>query len=142
MSPLETGEVVTLVLAVLAVVILAFVWLRRRAIAAGKPLMLCALRAGSRPTWRLGLLRFSNTSMDWFSVVGPSLRPAFRWERWAVDLAAPVPTTELIPGLPEAVAVHGSCRGQSFEFAMSPGSYTAMRSWLESSPPGFNVNVA
>jgi hypothetical protein len=29
-----------------------------------------------------------------------------------------------------------------FSLALAPAAYTAMRSWLESSPPGFNVNVA
>jgi hypothetical protein len=142
MSALETVEAVVLTLAVLLLVLLALVWVRRRAIAGGKPLMLCALRTEPETPWRLGLLRFNSNTMDWFSVIGLTLRPACRWERWGVDLAPPGPAAELIPGLPEAVAVRGHCRDDVMEFAMSPASYTALRSWLESSPPGFNVNVA
>lgn len=142
MSALETVETVVLTLAVLLLVLLALVWIRRRAISGGKPLMLCAVRNGPGTAWRLGLLRFNSSTMDWFSVIGVTLRPACRWERWGVDLAPPSPATELIPGLPDAVAVRGHCRDDVVEFAMSPGSYTALRSWLESSPPGFNVNVA
>ncbi len=142
MSPLITAEAVTATLVVLAVVGLGLIWARRRAISGGVPLMLCAVRTVSRPHWRLGLLRFAADRLEWFPVISPSLRPACRWGRWGVDLAAPTPTRDIIPGLPDAVAVRGRCEGDTFEIALAPSSYTAVRSWLESSPPGFNINVA
>ena len=46
------------------------------------------------------------------------------------------------PVLPEAVTVDCRYGTDSFSLALAPSAYTAMRSWLESSPPGFNVNVA
>jgi hypothetical protein len=48
-----------------------------------------------------------------------------------------------VPGLPaDAVSVTGRSRTTNYELALSPAAYTALRAWLESSPPGFNVNVA
>ena len=47
-----------------------------------------------------------------------------------------------IPGLAEPVAVQGRAGGASCELAFVPAAYTAVRAWLESSPPGYNVNVA
>jgi len=48
----------------------------------------------------------------------------------------------VIAGLPEAVEVTCHYAEDTFQLALSPAAYTAMRSWLESAPPGFNVNVA
>lgn len=142
MSPLHSAEAVTVALVLVLALALALIWVRRRAISAGRPLMLCAVRTVARPHWRLGLLRFAADRLEWYPVVSPSLRPACRWDRWGVDLAAPAPSRDVIPGLPEAVAVRGRYAGDPFEIALAPSSYTAVRSWLESSPPGFNVNVA
>lgn len=143
MSPLVTAELILGSIAVLAVGFVAFVWLRRRYIAAGSQLMLCALRTEAEPRWRLGLARLSGDHLQWFSVVGPSLRPERRWLRHELDLGVPTGVPETIPGLPpDAVAVSGECGPLTCSLAMSSAAYTALRAWLESSPPGFNVNVA
>ena len=39
-------------------------------------------------------------------------------------------------------SVSGISANSDYQLAMSPAAYTALRAWLESSPPGFNVNVA
>lgn len=143
MSPLVTVEVVLGCLAVLALSLLAFVWLRRRYIAGGRQLMLCAMRTEAEPRWRLGLARLSGDHLEWFSVVGPSLRPEYTWVRHEFDLGAPTPIPEPIPGLPpDSVWVTGQCGPTECSLAMASAAYTALRAWLESSPPGFNVNVA
>jgi hypothetical protein len=143
MSPLVTTELILGSVALLALAFVAFVWLRRRYIAGGRQLMLCALRTEAEPRWRLGLARLSGDNLEWFSVVGPSLRPEQTWLRHEFDLGAPAPVPETIPGLPpDAVAVSGQCGQANCSLAMSAAAYTALRAWLESSPPGFNVNVA
>ena len=104
--------------------------------------MLCALRTDPSSRWRLGLARLGAQRFEWFSIVGPSLRPEVSWLRGQVDLGIPTPLADPIPGLAEPVSVTGRAAGQSYEFAFVPAAYTAVRAWLESSPPGFNVNVA
>jgi hypothetical protein len=142
----ETVVVAELVLAVVVVVVvgaLVFVWARRRFIAGdGRPVMLCALRDSGSSRWRLGLARLGAQRFEWFSIVGPSMRPEVSWLRGQVDLGTPQPLADPIPGLAEPVSVTGSAGGQTYEFAFVPAAYTAVRAWLESSPPGFNVNVA
>ena len=76
------------------------------------------------------------------TIVGPSLRPEVSWLRGEFDLGIPTPIADPIPGLAEPVSVTGRAGSQSYEFAFVPAAYTAVRAWLESSPPGFNVNVA
>ena len=92
--------------------------------------------------WRLGLARLGSERFEWFSIVGPSLRPEVSWLRGELDLGTATPLADPIPGLADPVAVQGSAGAESCEFAFVPAAYTAVRAWLESSPPGYNVNVA
>lgn len=142
MSILTSVEAAFVVLAMLALVVVAFVWARRARIASTGPVMVCALRTPAEPRWRLGLLRLSGERLDWFSVIGPTARPEFSWGRHEVDFGAPHPVREAIPGLGEAVALDGTASGAELNFALERTGSMALRAWLESSPPGFNVNVA
>lgn len=143
MRPIVAVELVLAVALALLVAFMVYVWLRRRWIAGGKPMMLCAISADEDSRWRLGLLRISGERLDWFSVVGPSPRPAQSWVRHELDLGAPQRLGDSVPGLPpDAVSVRGHSTSQDYDLAMSPAAYTAVRAWLESSPPGYNVNVA
>ncbi|KGN35057.1 hypothetical protein N802_02325 [Knoellia sinensis KCTC 19936] len=142
MSAIATVELVLAVVLALIVLFIVYIWLRRRYISGGKPLMLCAINTGDR-RWRLGLVRIAGDRLDWFSVVGPSPRPAHSWLRHDLDLGAPKRLPDAVPGLPaDAISVVGRSRSTDYELAMSTAAYTAVRAWLESSPPGFNVNVA
>ena len=142
MTPLVTAEVVLAVVVGAVLLSLLYVWLRRRYISGGKPLMLCAVSTGHR-RWRLGLARIAGDNLDWFSVVGPSVSPEHSWMRHELDLGAPTPLADAVPGLPvDAVSVSGSSAHSDYQLAMSPAAYTALRAWLERSPPGYNVTVA
>jgi hypothetical protein len=142
MSPVISVEIVVVTLIVCALVALTFIFVRRRVLASGAPLMLCALQPQGRSTYRLGLLRLAGSTLEWFTLVGPSLRPSRSWQRASLDLDAPQASSEPPAGLPEAVTVQCHDGEDSFALTLAPSAYTAMRSWLESSPPGFNVNVA
>jgi hypothetical protein len=143
MTPFVVVELVLALVVVVVVGALTFVWARRRFISGdGRPVMLCARRPSAAARWRLGLARLSSDRFEWFSIVGPSLRPEVSWGRGELDFGAPVPLTDPIPGLADPVAVSGRAGAQACEFAFVPAAYTAVRAWLESSPPGFNVNVA
>ncbi len=143
MSAVVATELVLAVIVVLVVGALTFVWVRRRLISGdGRPVMLCALREEASSRWRLGLARLGAQRFEWFSIVGPSLRPEVSWLRGQVDLGIPQPLADPIPGLAEPVSVTAKSGQESYDFAFVPAAYTAVRAWLESSPPGYNVNVA
>ena len=126
-------------------VVLGAIFVLRRLIAHGKPLTVCALRESGDGPWRFGLVRYGATGLEWFTLAGISLRPAKRWERSVLQFGSgrPLETGEkpeiLIPG---AMNVDCNYRAERFELALAQAPYTALRSWLEASPPGRSVNVA
>jgi hypothetical protein len=129
----------------LALVVLGLVFARRRLIARGEPLTVCALREPGDRRWRFGLARYSTTGLEWFTLAGLSLRPARQWERALLNIGAGQP---LEPGerpeilIPAAIRVDCTYRQTHFEIALAQAPYAALRSWLEASPPGRGVNVA
>jgi hypothetical protein len=125
--------------------LLGSVFVRRRLIARGKPLTVCALRETRDGRWRFGLVRYGTTGLDWFTLAGISLRPARRWERTLLEFGESGPLEagerpEIL--IPDALRVDCSYRHERFEISLAQDPYTALRSWLEASPPGRNVNVA
>ena len=118
------------------------IW-RRRAIAAGYPLALAAVSRDER-RWRLGLVRLGPTTLGWYPVVALSTRPRFEWARAHLELSTPSDETISIPGLAGAVRVDvgDHTTTQQTPLAVERGIYMALRSWLESSPPGQDVNIA
>ncbi|MDQ2755986.1 MAG: DUF2550 domain-containing protein [Actinomycetota bacterium] len=137
-------EVLVGALVVLVCVALAGVFVRRRVLAKDSILTLCGMRRRSSSRWRLGLLRLGSTQLEWFPLLGVTTRPVDGWERNRVDLDAPV----LLEGhdrldlLPDAVGVQSHVGEVTFELALLPEHYTALRSWLEAAPPGSRANVA
>ena len=80
-SVLVSTEIVIGTLLVVAVVVLATTYLRRRYIAKGLPLTLCGLRCTQTDRWRLGLIRFGDNALEWHALGGVSVRPKHRWLR-------------------------------------------------------------
>ncbi|MFV0462561.1 MAG: DUF2550 family protein [Nostocoides sp.] len=129
--------------ALLTVCFVVWTWLRRRRIADGGVVVLSGLATTEQPRWRLGLLRLGPTHLEWFTMLGPGLHPAHAWLRSGVDLGAPSPLPEDIPGLPGALEVTvRRAMGTEVKLALQPAASKAVRAWIESSPPGYNVNVA
>jgi len=143
-SVLVSTEIVIGTLLVVAIVVLATTYLRRRYISKGLPLTLCGLRQPGTSRWRLGLIRFGDNALEWYTLGGVSLRPKHRWVRQRLMLDAPkaLAVEELIPLLPEASLVPCRDGDREFELALQGPDYTALRSWQEAAPPGYNVNVA
>lgn len=139
MGFLQTAEVALGDLVVLALLGILFLWVRRQVIAGAQPLLMCALRANAAQPWRLGLLRLGPTTLEWFSVVGPSTKPGRSWPRADLLFGTATPTTEVIPGLVEALTIVGRTGAGEFELAMGRDAQTATRSWIESAPPGFQT---
>lgn len=143
MSALQVVAVLLLAGCLLVVLWLVLLWLRRRSLAAHGPVSPCAVRLPGSPRWRLGLLRLGAHHLDWFSVAGLSTSPTKSWAREGLDISTPAPESVSIPGLAAAVSVGLSGEsGPIVDLAVEPKIYPALRSWLESAPPGHNVNVA
>ncbi|HEU5144845.1 MAG TPA: DUF2550 family protein [Dermatophilaceae bacterium] len=143
-SALVNTEIVIGTLLVLVLGFLGATWFRRRYIARGLQLTICGTRPTGAVRWRMGLIRFGDNALEWYSLGGVSLRPRHLWPRQALHLEAPVLLVgrDAIPVLPDAYRVHASVRGETFELALQASAYTALRSWQEAAPPGYNVNVA
>jgi hypothetical protein len=142
---LITSEVVVGGAVVMVLAVLGAIFTRRRLIARGKPLTVCALREPTDHRWRFGLARYGTTGLEWFTLWGMSLRPARRWERpvLGIGTGAPlVPTERPEILIPSAWCVDLTYRDESFEIALAQSRYTALRSWLEACPPGLNIYVA
>jgi len=137
---LMVGSVVLVLLTIVGVV-----FARRRLIAHGKPLTVCALREPGDRQWQVGLARYGSSALEWFTLWGLSLRPAHRWERSVLDIGSgqqlqPSERPEIL--IASAWKVDFRYRDESFEIALAQAPYSALRTWVETSPPGQNVYVA
>ena len=64
------------------------------------------------------------------------------WSREGLDISTPSTELVSIPGLMSAVCLTLSgSSGDLADLALEPKIYPAVRSWLESAPPGRGVNV-
>jgi hypothetical protein len=102
------------------------------------------MRPAGTDRWRLGLIRFGDNALEWFTLGGVALRPRHRWLRQRLLLDAPMHLvgSDAIPVLPDAFRVPCTDGDDDFELALQGPDYTALRSWQEAAPPGYNVNVA
>ncbi|WP_082567345.1 DUF2550 family protein [Janibacter sp. Soil728] len=142
MSTLQVVEVVLLAGCLVIALWLVLLWLRRRALSAHGPVSPCAVRLPGSPRWRLGLLRLSSGQLDWFSVSGMTTSPTMSWSREGLEISTPSAELVSIPGLLSAVSLTlSSTSGDLADLALEPKIYPAVRSWLESAPPGRGVNV-
>lgn len=134
-------------LAVLALVALvlfvAVTYTRRRVIACGADVAVCGLRYEPDARWRVGLLRLSPHSLQWYPMLGWTARTGQSWVRRSIDLGTAQPMerdTALSSVLTNAVRV--SMRGSTpsgktapAELGMAPAHYMTLRAWVEASPP-------
>jgi hypothetical protein len=134
--------VVGLLVALIAAYVLVMVG-RRRAIGRGRVLTMCAVQADGARTWRSGFVRFGDGVVEWYPLGGISLRPKHTWDRADLDVSAarPVATGEGPDVIKDAVRIDCRHNGENFGLALSAPAYTALRSWLESAPPGPTASV-
>lgn len=114
---------------------------------AGEPLSAhapipCGYRGGEHQPWTGGAL-----SYDGHRLVHHDRRAGteHRWKREGLDMgyAESLPPGAT-PGLPAGMDLSVPCRygDTAFTLAMTQEHYTALRSWVEAAPPGWNSNVA
>jgi hypothetical protein len=143
-TALVSIEIVVGTLLLLVALVVFVTYARRRYLSHDTPLTLCGLRGEDDGRWRLGLLKLGEHALEWHTLGGVSLRPRHRWPRQSLLLETPVPLlgAEAIAVLPGAQGVMFTSGPKAFELALLDGDYTALRSWQEASPPGYNANVA
>lgn len=135
------GAIALLVLVGLALFV-AVTYTRRRVIAHGADVVVCGMRPRPDARWRVGLLKFS-TDLQWYPLLGVTPRPQERWMRRTIDLGTPLPmepdrrlsaVLDKVVRVP-AYGVSTDGRGMHFEVGLGPAPYTALRAWVEASPP-------
>ena len=113
--------------------LLGAVFARRRLIARGKALTVCALREAGGDRWRIGLVRYGSTGLDWFRLAGISLRPARRWERTELEFCL---GPALAPGERPATLLRGAINADCcyrltrYGLRLAGPTLTPPRSWL------------
>ncbi|MDO5627791.1 MAG: DUF2550 family protein [Mobilicoccus sp.] len=137
-------EIVLVGIATLLVLAIAGVYLRRRMIGHNSDVVLCGFRPSPQSRWRPGLLRMSANTLSVFPLFGLTALPVHTWMRRSLD----VPGTEALDaegGLSTLlgqnalrVVGHGITESGTrvdLNIALSRSSYTALRYWVEASPP-------
>lgn len=125
-----------------ALLVLLYIFLRRRVIARGGDLTLCALRREPQARWKVGLLRCDDDYLCWVPLLGFSPRATHCWPRGGIELGgfAELPPGEMLdPGSVRVVLqgrAHGGKGPDQVELALGQDPYTALRAWVEATPPG------
>ena len=137
----EAALVCALALVVLAVLL---VYLRRQVIARGRAPFMCGLKLQGQDRFAPGMASLDGTSLEWFRLNGLWVAPTRSWRRNALEVspAEPVDAPELSSIMVRPLVVRCRFGEQRFELAVPDACYMALRSWVESMPPGHNVNVA
>jgi hypothetical protein len=132
---------------VLLVLLLVGVASRRRYLSRGVGAFDCSIRhpgATRGRGWRLGVARYRSDGIEWYRLFSLSPRASSAWLRADLNVVE-----RRRPAGPETFAllagsIIARCRigEDEVEIAMTDQAYTGFASWLESAPPGQNVNVA
>lgn len=142
---MNSGGLVLIALAVLAAALLVGIaWFVFSRISDRSHSFPCAYREDESAPWSRGLLCYDTGRLDHFGGGGPRRSPQHRWQRATLELGmARSQDPVAVPWLAApVVAVACDYSGERFELALGLEHYTALRSWLESVPPGWNANVA
>ena len=139
--------VTLLALLLLAVALVVVVLVRRRVLTRGLGTFEASLRHETilhRGRWSHGIARYGDDRLDWFGVFAVRLRPAESLVRHRlVIIEQRLPdANESHSVLPGWVIVRCGYGPSIVELAMSEGACNGLAAWLESAPPGQNINVA
>ncbi|WP_323132340.1 DUF2550 domain-containing protein [Kineococcus indalonis] len=130
--------------ALLVLVCLVLVVVRRRRLTGRLGTFDCSVRQPGTRRWSLGVARYETDRLDWYRTFSLSPRPSRSFARGALDVTRrrDAEGHERLAVQPDALVVECRHSGEQLELAMSTDAYTGFASWLESAPPGQNVNVA
>ena len=135
MSVLDDLGIALLAISALCIALVVRRLLLRRG---GAVLDLCVRPRGADSHWVLGLARYSGDTLEWFRILGLSVRPSrsFRRDQIAV-------VDRRTPGRGEAANfVHGAVvlecvnNGARLDLALPTTAMNGFQAWLEALPPG------
>ena len=142
---MNAGALVLIALAGLAAVLAVAVgFLAFHHFSSGSRSFPCAYRAGGSADWSRGLLHYDTGRLDHYGRGGPFRGALHHWQRSGLELgfAREQDPAEVSWLDAPVIAVPCQYADDRFELALGLEHYTALRSWLESVPPGWNANVA
>ena len=140
-SVIVAAEVLLITIGIIAVLAVAWLWLRRRWLSRTGGTFACSLRhdistPGSR--WVLGVARYRQQELQWFPSFSPWLWPTRRFDRAQVHAGVQrrpsANEAELLYEGQRILRLDGPMGG--VELAMDAGPLTGLLSWLEAAPPG------
>ena len=138
-------EVAVALLALVVVVPLLGLYLRRRWLSAKGGVFDCALRlhnSGPGTGWATGLCRYEGERLEWFRTFSLSVRPRLVLERdqtaWLGRRGPEAAEAVVLFSEDQILRLENRAGGGSrvWELAMHPSSATGLMSWLEAAPPG------
>lgn len=142
-TPVRLTEGALGLLLVVAVALVLLVYTRRRLIARGDVLVLCAVRARGT-SWRPMLARLDRTALALYTPGGVSLRPVRELDRGlnAIVSVIALPRDEWPALMSDPVVLRCTTSDEDLDLAVGRSHYPAVRSWFESSPPGVRHTAA
>ena len=132
------------IVGVMLMMVIAFAMRRRWLVRSGGTFDISINRRMSHGPagWTIGVGRYLQNHLEWFRVFSLSPRASYRFERGSLHVHG-----RRQPEGKEVFALHTGhvvvgCESELGveQLALSPHALTALRSWLESSPPGQGVN--
>ncbi len=138
---------VVLAIVLVAILLLGSLVLRRRGIGRRGGVFDCSLRERPAPRgkgWMLGVARYAEDTVEWYRMFSFAARPRHNLcRRNLVVRSRRVPSpAELHALLPGSIVIECAVDGRPLELAMGEDALTGFLAWLESAPPGRDVNVA
>lgn len=144
MTELIIPAVVLASLALVVVVLLGSVLIRRSVLSRGWGTFDCSLRPRHHGAWIYGLARYEHDRLDWFRLFALSSRPSrslVRARLTILERQRPTGTDSTLLN-PDWVLVRCLYDATQLELGMSEAAYNGLATWLESAPPGEHANIA
>jgi hypothetical protein len=140
------AALVLLAAVVVGALLIRRILLGRRGASLGCALRLAPLRPGYG--WRLGVVRYTPTRLEWFRMFSLSPQPACVLVRRSIGIVARRPPRGFeLHAIPHGAVVL-RCRARTadgeprdLELAMSQHAVTGFLAWVESAPPGVQADV-
>ena len=119
----------------LLVLVIAALFLRRYRLGCALGTFDASIRLAPKG-WRVGVCRYTDTGLEWLSLLTLSPLPKFTFVRSSLEVDGWRVATEAekVRVQPGAIIVHLIHQGEPFELAMDYDVYAGLSSWIEAGP--------
>lgn len=118
-------------LAVMAVLVLAYINVRAQRLNRTLGSFSCALQIGPEGKWYAGVGQYGAETLTWYRLVSLSNRPQFVLSRRTLELS-PARPHGTVDGLLEVTITSGT---EQWDLAVDPQTFNGLVSWVESGAP-------